>query len=259
MISLFVAASVLLSSPAVMAQGMPGGMGDGGGMGGGMGGGPGGDGPGGGPGGGKASRAPKPAKRKDFDKLVAGMFREADANRDGTVTLDELHAVIEARRDSVIAQRFEAVDTDRNGALSRAEFGAWQKQMGSAASSEGGGFGARDGQIADVIKPETGKDMEALMLASLIEPLSGTVIAKANANYDGGVSLDELLAYEGKRFDAADKNQDGFLTMDEMRPDDRSGKARGSGGPGGGQGGFGPPPGGRPPCPPGETCAASSD
>ncbi|MCJ2178367.1 EF-hand domain-containing protein [Novosphingobium album (ex Hu et al. 2023)] len=248
MISLLVAASVLLSSPAVMAQGMPGGMGDGGGMGGGMGGGRGG--PGGGPGGGKAPRAPKPVKRKDFDKLVTGMFRMADADHDGTVALDELHAVIDARREAVISARFEAVDTDRNGMLSRAEFVVWQKQMGSAASSEGGGFGARDGQIADAIKPETGKDMEDLMLADMIEPLSGTVIARANTNYDAGVSLDELLAYEGKRFDAADKNQDGFLTMDELRPDDRSGKTHGPGGPGG----FGPPQGGRPQCPPGDTC-----
>lgn len=249
MISLLAAASVLLSAPAVMAQGMPGGMGDGGGMGGGMGGGPGG-GPGDGPGGGKAPRAPKPVKRKEFDKLVAGMFAEADANRDGTVSLDELHGVIEARREAAISARFAAVDADRNGTLSRAEFVAWQKQMGSAASSEGGGFGARDGQIADAIKPETGKDMEDLMLADLVEPLSGTVIAKANTNYDAGVSLEELQAYEGKRFDEADKNKDGFLTIDELRPDDRSGKPRGPGGPGG----FGPPPGSRAPCPPGETC-----
>lgn len=244
-IFLLVAASLLLSAPAVMAQGMPGGM-EGGDMGGGMGG-PGDGGPGGGPGGGRAPRAPKPAKRQDFDKLVTGMFREADANRDGTVTLDELHGVIAARRDAAIAARFEAIDSDRNGTLSRGEFVAWQRQLGSAASSEGGGFGPRDGQIADVIRPETGKDMEDLMLADLIEPLSGTVIARANTNYDAGVSLDELLAYEGKRFEAADKNQDGFLTMDEMRPDDRAGKGRGPGG-------FGPPPGGRPSCPPGETC-----
>lgn len=246
MISLLVAASVLLSAPAAMAQGMGGGMGGGGDMGGGMGG-PGEGGPGGGPGGGRAPRAPKPVKRQDFDRLVTGMFREADADRDGTVTLDELHGVIAARRDAAIAERFEAVDADRNGSLSRGEFVAWQRQMGSAASSEGGGFGARDGQIADVIRPETGKDREDLMLADLVEPLSGTVIARANVNYDAGASLDELLAYEGKRFDAADKNQDGFLTMDELRPDDRAGKGRGPGG-------SGPLPGGRPPCPPGETC-----
>lgn len=257
-IYLLVAASMLLVSstvmaPMVMAQGMPGGMGGDGDMGGGMGGpggqgGPGGGPGGGGPGGGGAPRAPKPVKRKQFDKLVTGMFEVADTNHDGIVTIDEVHAVIEARREAAIRQRFEAVDTNHDGTISQPEFTAWQKQMGSVASTEGGGFGARDQQVADVILPETGKDRGDVMLANLIDPLSGTVVAKANTNYDAGVSLAELLAYEGKRFDDADKNHDGELSMDELRPRDREGR-------GGGPGSFGPPPeGGRSSCPQGETC-----
>src|SRR3546814_13522271 len=86
------------------------------------------------------------------------MFREAEANHDGIVTLDELHVVIDARREAAIAARFAAVDGNRDGTLSRAEFVAWQKQMGSAASSECGGFGAGDGQIADVISPDRSEE-----------------------------------------------------------------------------------------------------
>ncbi|MPS68649.1 MAG: calcium-binding protein [Novosphingobium sp.] len=257
-ISLALMASLLLlQSPALLAQGMGGGMGGGmgdmggGGGGGGPGGGPDGGGPGG-PGGGKP-RAPKPVTRKQYDKLVTAMFREADANRDGIVTIDELHAVVEARRETTIRSRFAAVDTDRNGSISQAEFMVWQKQMGSVASNEAGAFGDRDGPIADAILPVAGDGPEDYMLAAMIEPLNGTTIAHANTNYDAGVSLDELLAYEGRKFEAADKDQDGVLSMQELRPADRGAKGPGAGeGPGQGPR-FGAP-GGRPPCPPGQTC-----
>lgn len=253
-VSLVLAALLIIQSPLVVAQSMPGGMGGGGMGGGGMGGGMGGPGEGGpgGPGGGGKPRAPKPVKRKDFDKIVTAMFEEADANRDGTVTLDELHTVIEARRDALIRARFTSVDTDRNGAISEAEFIAWQKQMGSAASNEQAAMGANSAIIADAIMPEV-KDDDARALADLIAPLSGTVIAAANTNYDAGLSLDELLAYEGKRFEEADKNGDGYLTMDELRPRDGKG---GPGGPGNGPRGAGNGAGGPPPCPPGQSCGS---
>jgi hypothetical protein len=236
-ISLVVAAASLslVSAPAAFAQGMPGGSdgGMGGGMGGGMDGGMGGGGDG--PGGGEARPArpspPKPVKRKQFDKLVAGMFREADANKDGTVTVAELHGVVDARREATIRARFAAVDTSRDGTVSAAEFMAWQKQMGSVASSDTQASGDRNGPIADAILPHPdGEDDYAI--AAMIEPLSGTVIARANTNYDAGVSLDELLAYEGKHFDEADQDHDGELSMRELRPAGGPG-GRGPGGPGG--------------------------
>jgi hypothetical protein len=63
------------------------------------------------------------------------------------------------------------------------------------------------------------------------------VIAKANLNYDTGVSLEELLAYEGARFDKADANHDTYLVREEL-DGLRSGP---NGGPAGGpMGGRGP-------------------
>ncbi|AXB76337.1 EF-hand domain-containing protein [Novosphingobium sp. P6W] len=247
-ISLILAAASLslIQSPAVHAQGMPGGM-DGG-MGGGMGdmgGGPGGDGDGPGSSKPSAPRPPKPVKRKQFDKIVTAMFREADANKDGMVTIDELHAVVDARREATIRARFEAVDSNRDGNISPAEFMAWQKRMGSAASSEANAFGDRNGPIADAITA-TSDNPDDYVLIQMIEPLNGTTIARANTNYDAGVSLEELLAYEGKHFDDADKNHDGELSMEELRPAGGPGKGPGRGGPGGA--------GGPPPCRPGQNC-----
>ncbi|MEE4453485.1 EF-hand domain-containing protein [Novosphingobium resinovorum] len=233
-------------APHALAQGMGGMGGDmgGGGMGGDMGGG-GGDMGGGPPSGGdgapRAPRQPKPIKRERFDQVVTAMFREADTDRNGTVTLDELHAIVEARRAEIIRTRFARVDADHNGSISVAEFTAWQRDMGSAASQEGAAIGDRDGPIAEAIMPDAGKDPEDRMLAALIEPLTGTVIAKANTNYDAGVSLEELLAYEGKLFEAADADHDGYLTMEELRPKGKDG-GRMRGGPGGPGPMGGPPP-----------------
>lgn len=242
--SIVAALAMALSLPA-LAQGMPGGM-DGGMGGGGMGDMGGGGGPPGGGGGRmRGPQPPKPIKRERFDRIVTAMFRTADTNRDGTVTLDELHALVETRRAAIIRDRFVAVDTDRNGAISLAEFTAWQVRMGSAAASDDTATGDRSGPIAEAVMPEVGDEREDRLLAALIEPLSGTVIARANTNYDAGVSLEELLAYEGKLFDAADTDHDGYLSMEELRPRGKDGeRMRGRGIPGEPMGGpmGGPPP-----------------
>jgi len=243
LVSVLLACSVPLLAQGGMGGGDMGGMGSGGMGGGGMQGGggrPGGGGPPPGMDGPRPPRPPKPIKREQFDKLVTGMFRQADGNRDGTVTIDELRALFEARRGAIIRARFEKIDANHNGAIGLDEFSAWQMQMGSLASSDGAALGDRNGPVAEVIMPDVGDDPGEAGLAMLIEPLSVAVITQANANYDAGLSLDELLAYEGKRFDAADANHDGWLTMDELRP------PRGRG--------PGPMGGPRPPCPAGQAC-----
>lgn len=240
-------------STAAFAQGMPGGGMDGG-MGGMGGGGMGGGGMGGmrggrrggmgggmgGPGGGTHGPAAiKPLKRDKIEKPVTEMFRIADTNHDGTITLEELQALLVQRRDAIIRTRFDAIDGDHNGTISLAEFIAWQTHMGSAAGNEEEAMGD-NGPIPDSIPVPLGHDDEDRILRRLIDPLNATVIASANSNYDRGVSLEELLAYEYKKFDAADADKDGWLTPEEMRALGGGG-GRGRGGFGGGPGRDGPP------------------
>jgi len=191
---------------------------------------------------------PKPVARESFDKVVTAMFRDADTNRDGIVTLDELHATVAARRDAAIRDRFAQIDTNHDKAISLAEFTAWQTQMGSVALSDSGAKGDA-AIVADAIMPPHGNGRDERMVARLVEPLTGTVIALANTDHDAGVSLPELIAYEGKRFDAADTNHDGWLTMQELRaaaPRDGMGGWRGRRGPG--------PAGEGPQCAPDKSC-----
>lgn len=181
--------------------------------------------------GGPAFKPVEPIARDKLDKPVTALFRAADTNRDGLVTLAELQAIVDARREERIRERFRSIDTDRNGALSAAEFFAWQRSLGSAASSDDQSVADLGGPVSETLGPDLGDKPEDAALRRVIEPLGATMLAAANTNYDAGVSLDELLAYERARFDALDTNHDGQLTMDELR---KFGPRRGGAG-----GGFG--------------------
>lgn len=158
----------------------------------------------------------QPIERKQFDKAVEKLFKQADTNGDGTITLAEFNAVIEARKAAVIQSRFDSIDTNHDKSISLAEFDAWQRSLGSVAMAASGSADQALGIVPEDIKPDNGRTANDAVIARLIEPLNATMLAAANTNYDAGVSLAELLAYEGKRWDAADTNHDGWLTIDEI-------------------------------------------
>ena len=159
-------------------------------------------------------RPPQPLAREKYDEAVGRLFAAADSNKDGTITLAEFQAIISARREQAISERFAAIDTDRNKSVSYAEFAQWQRSLGSTVLAEGGG--PSDGIVAEQIRIEPGRSRDSRLIARLVEPLSSTLLAAANTNYDAGVSLAELVAYEGKKFEAADTNHDGWLAVDEV-------------------------------------------
>lgn len=218
---------------AAIAQGGPmGGGGRGGGMGGGMGGG----GMGGGHRGGGMGRPQggpppqmKPIDRDKMDGPVTDMFRAADLDKDGIVTLDELRTVLGRKRAAIIATRFKAIDTNGDKLIDEKEFDAWQQSLGTVAASDDEARGAGSGIVAETLPPDLGKSREDQMLRRIIEPLSATLLVSANTNYDKGMSLEELLAYEHQRFDNADTDKDGKLSAEEMRALAPKGGQRGGG------------------------------
>lgn len=167
---------------------------------------------------GERRASPGEAVRRDrFDEVVTRMVASADTDRDGLVTLAELRATIGARKDAAIRERFAGIDADRDRSLSYAEFEQWQHGLGSATLSAEAAAAASTARVAEDIPPDPIRGPGGLVVARLVEPLNATMLTAANVNYDAGASLAEILAYEGKRFDAADANADGWVTEDEQR------------------------------------------
>jgi len=173
----------------------------------------------------RPERAAKPIPRELFDAQVRAAFAEADLNRDGVVTLDEIRAAHEAKREAQINARFAAVDTNHDGSISREEFMAWQKHLGDPELARDGHPEAPEGGDDRARPPLDGGDRDrrehgargGAALGFLIAPISANMLVEADANHDGQLSLAEDLAYQGALFDRADTNHDGFLDEDELR------------------------------------------
>ena len=167
---------------------------------------------------GEPRRGPGEAVRRNrFDEAVEKMFGLADSDRSGLLTLAELRAVIETRKDAAIRGRFASIDADRNQAVSFAEFNQWQRSLGSAVLSDEGAAAASNTVVSENVAPPHDRGPGGQVLARLVVPLNATMLVAANTDHDGGTSLAEIAAYEGKRFDTADANTDGWVTDEELR------------------------------------------
>jgi len=133
-----------------------------------------------------AARGPQQVTRAEFAKTIDGRFAAVDTNKDGSLTKAEI-AAAQARAlqqaQAIEAQRIEAefkkLDTNKDNQLSLAEFKAAAPTMKSAESPE-----------------------------KMIEGL--------DANKDGKVSAAEYRAQPLANFDKADANHDGILTAAEI-------------------------------------------
>lgn len=114
----------------------------------------------------------------------------ADSNGDGSVTREEMQAVMQVRRAERADKRFAKLDADGNGAITRAEFDAARSERGPRrARAQGGGRhhamrSAHRGQRA-----ERGPVVIADMRTKLTERF-----ARLDANSDGFVAADEQRA-----------------------------------------------------------------
>jgi lipopolysaccharide biosynthesis regulator YciM len=134
-----------------------------------------------------AQPAPKPISRADYINLLNSRFNTVDSNHDGNVTRDELAA--QQQRDlaqeratiqAKLRDAFKQLDTNKDGALSLAEF---------LASAPG---------IKTTQTPE-----------QLLQGL--------DANHDGKVSADEFRAPQLAKFNRVDANHDGVVSPEEQR------------------------------------------
>ena len=68
------------------------------------------------------SRHAQPVTQAEFVQAKVGRLTALDADRDGTVSTDEMRAGAEARHAERRSKRFDRLDADKNGQISRAEF-----------------------------------------------------------------------------------------------------------------------------------------
>lgn len=116
----------------------------------------------------------------------------ADANRDGSVTPEEMRAVMQARMAERQAARFDQLDTDRNGSLSRAEFTARPARAEGAEHRGGmrghhrmGRHGGARGEHAQARGPVVIAEAQAK---------TEQAFARLDANRDGYVTAEERRA-----------------------------------------------------------------
>jgi Ca2+-binding EF-hand superfamily protein len=142
----------------------------------------------------KAPPSPKPApaapvagavpvSRADFLATMDAAFRKMDTNKDGVVTqkeIDAYHLANAAVREQALQrQLFAALDANHDGALSPQEFARLQVPVPAADDAP--------------------------------------VLAQADLNHDGKVTLVEYRTAKLARFDAMDTDKDGVVSPAEMR------------------------------------------
>jgi hypothetical protein len=126
-------------------------------------------------------------------------FARLDANHDGRVTPEEMHARGEHRREDMRQHMFDRMDANRDGNISREEFAQTHAMHGP-----GGPAGPGPGM--EMGPPPAGPDGPGGM--------HGTGGARMFGD-QGFVTIEQMRARALARFDRADANHDGTLTADE--------------------------------------------
>ena len=156
------------------------------------------------------------------DETFARWFHQADGNRDGNLTPDEMRAD---------AERFFAVlDTDRDGRIGSEERmayeatitpevqvnSAWKRTKQEAAEArarENHDRGERRSRnTVDGYQPDGLQGAARYGLLNLPEPVSG-----ADADFNRIVTLDEFRNAASYRFQLLDSSRLGYLTMESLR------------------------------------------
>lgn len=163
---------------------------------------------------GQGARRAVDVTRAEVIQRTDAAFARLDTNRDGRFTREEAQALRQQRREQMRTRVFERLDADNNGQISREEFaqarrgpgmrgargpgGPWPMAEGGADGPRQGGFRMRRGFR------HGSPGMRARMGARMFGE-AGFITAEQFRN----VAL--------ARFDRADANRDGTLTVAERR------------------------------------------
>ncbi|HYD12234.1 MAG TPA: EF-hand domain-containing protein [Allosphingosinicella sp.] len=159
------------------------------------------------------AQAPGQAPRRGVDVTRAEMiqrsdaaFARLDADRDGRFTREEAQALGQQRRERMQTRMFERLDADNNGQISREEFAQGRRGRGMRGPmADGGPDGPRMHRGPGLRRGRHhGPGMRMRMGARMF-------------GEDGFITAEQFRARALERFDRADANHDGTLTVDERR------------------------------------------
>ena len=140
----------------------------------------------------------QPSTRAEVAAKVKMHFAKMDSNSDGAVTLAETTAAREGMATEMRDKHFAEMDTNKDGSISRSEFDAQhqaRKEKMGAMMHDGRGHEGMRGERRDGSK----------------------MLAHADSDKDGKVTLAEMTAGALAHFDQVDANKDGTITLEERK------------------------------------------
>ena len=141
--------------------------------------------------------------RAEFVDTRVARLTALDANRDGTVSVEERQAGMQARQAERADARFAKLDANGDGSISRAEFDA-----GHAARPDRGPRAERAGNR----EGHRGGARHAMR-----GPGRPGAEGRGPGRERGPVVISDVAAKLGERFDKMDANRDGVISADERR------------------------------------------
>ncbi|MES2288621.1 MAG: calcium-binding protein [Pseudomonadota bacterium] len=156
-----------------------------------------------------------PETRSGVEARVKERLGKLDANKDGTVSPEEMRAFADARMKEHADERFAAMDTNKDGAISRAEFDAYRAKehnMDERIVRIERHEGPDGAMMPPPGKPDGHKRIERMRI--MMHGQDGMVMAQGEGK---GIVIADAVKRALERFDATDTNKDGTISPEERK------------------------------------------
>ena len=157
---------------------------------------------------GQGPRRAADVTRAEVIQRTDAAFARLDANHDGRFTREEAQALGQQRREQMRTRMFERLDADHNGQISREEFAQGRRGPGPR------GPGPMADRGPDGPPPPGGPGMRRWHHRG---PGMGMRMGRRMLGDAGFVTAEQFRNVALARFDRADANHDGTLTVAERR------------------------------------------